>query len=106
MAVSRARSRKTVERAFLRFVELVGPVPQVHHVVAFDDHDGDFFTFIKRRDEAVCKTIFHHQYQVMREFPDLGADFHVVYMEGRPLEQFISPLPGLVFSRSTSNAND
>ncbi len=64
MALSKTPSRKTVERAFRRFVDLVKPIPQVRHVVAYDDHGGDFFTFIERRDEDVCKAVFHTEYQL------------------------------------------
>ena len=106
MAGSKAPSRKTVERAFRRFVELVKPIPQVHHVVAFDDHGGDIFTLIERRDLEVCKAVFNKEDQVMDEIPELESAFHVIYLEGRPLEEHIHTLPRLVFSRRSIDADD
>lgn len=86
--------------AFQRFVELVEPIPEVRHVVALNGRSPDIFTFIVKRDEQVCKLVFRAEDQIMDEFPKLEVEFHIKYMEGRPLDHFIHPLPDLIFSRS------
>lgn len=100
VAGSKARSRKTVERAFRRFVELVKPIPQVRHVVGWDDNSPGICTFIDCRDEAVCKAIFDVESRIMDQFLNLNFNFDVIYLEGRPVEDFVRPLPELVFTRS------
>ncbi len=46
--------------------------------------------------------VFHREYKVMDEFPDIPFDFHTRYLEGKPLESFVRPLPTLVYSRKAA----
>jgi hypothetical protein len=43
--------------------------------------------------------VFHAEYRIMEEFPDLPVDFHIHYLEGKDLSDFIKPLPVLAFSK-------
>jgi len=87
------------KRAFREFVKLIEPIDDVRHVVAFEDAGPEFFTYIRRRDNEVCYAIFRAENEVRRRFDDPEIDFHVVFMEGRALDQLVAPLPPLVFSR-------
>ncbi|HWO73498.1 MAG TPA: hypothetical protein VNN21_08065 [Dehalococcoidia bacterium] len=93
-----ARTSTPLKQAFQRFVELVKPIPQVKHVVGFEQGQ-DIYTYIESRDEDVMKKVFRAEDKVFDEFPETLIEFHVVYLEGRPLEDFVRPLPKLVFSR-------
>ena len=94
------------KRAFREFVKLVEPIDDVRHVVAFADGAPEIFTYIRHRDDEVCRAIYQAEYRVADDFPELGMDFHIVYMEGRPLSKFVSPLPGLVFSRESDSVGN
>lgn len=61
-----------LRKAFNRFVELVQPIPQVRHMVAFDDGSPDVCTFIEKRDVAVCMSIFEAEYRFIDEFPKIN----------------------------------
>jgi hypothetical protein len=97
------RTSASLKQAFKRFVELVRPVEDVRHVVAFDGDAPEISTYITRLDEDVSIQVFHAEYKVMDEFPDLAVDFHVWYLEGDSLEDLVSPLPPLVYSRETAS---
>lgn len=98
-----ARTSTDVKRAFKRFVELVKPIEDVRYVVAFDEEELDIYTYIDALDEAVMSRVHHVEMQLMDEFPTLLVDFHVRYLEGRPLEAFTSPLPGLTYVRGNGD---
>jgi hypothetical protein len=93
------RASASLKHAFKRFVELVKPIDDVRHVVAFDGDTPEVFTYITKLDEDVMFQVFHAEYQIMADFSEIPVDFHVRYLEGKPLESFIRPLPALVFSR-------
>lgn len=78
--------------AFRRFVELVKPIEDVHHVVALDEGEVHVFAYITRLDDAVSHKVYEAEFQVLDEFRDLPIDFHVRYLEGRPLPSTSSPL--------------
>ena len=91
-------SAKT-KRAFHEYVKLVEPIDDVRHVVAFEDAGPEFFTYITSRDDEVCYTIFRAENELRRRFQELEIDFHIVFMEGRPLEHLVAPLPPLAYSK-------
>ena len=94
------RTSASLKQAFKRFVELVKPIDDVRHVVAFDDEgEVDFFTYIKERDRVVMSAVYRAEDHIILEFPDLPVDFHVRYLEGRTLSDLVHPLPPLAFSR-------
>ena len=97
---TKAPKAMAVGSLFRRFVTLVQPIKQVTHVVVSEGSTPAIFTYIKKRDEAVCKRIFEAEFQVADEFSQLEAEFHIIYLNGHPLQHFINPLPALVFSRS------
>ena len=93
------RTSSVLKQAFKRFVELVKPIDDVRYVVAFEDDELDFYTFITKLDQRVSSQVHSADIVIMEEFPDLLVDFHVRYLEGRPLETFVRPLPQLVYAR-------
>ena len=95
------RTSSSLEHAFKRFVELVKPIEAVRSVVAFDE-ELDIFTYIKDLDEAVMSRVHQVEITIMEEFPLLLVDFHIRYLEGRPLESFVHPLPTLTYLREKS----
>jgi hypothetical protein len=93
------RTSASLKQAFKRFVELVKPIEDVRHVVAGDDGEPRIYTFITRMDEPVMFEVFHVEYRIMEEFPDLPVDFHVRFLEGKPLESFLRPMSNLTYSK-------
>ena len=95
------RTSPTLKQAFKRFVELVRPIEDVQYVVAFDDDELDFYTFITQLDDAVSSQVHEAEFQIMDNFPDLLVEFHVRYLEGRSPESFVGQLPTLSYSRGS-----
>lgn len=82
------RTSAEVKQAFKRFVELVKPIEDVHYVAAFDDEEPEISTYITRLDESVSFRVHGAEICIMDEFPDLPIDFHIWYLEGRPIDSF------------------
>ena len=93
------RTSSALKQAFKRFVDLVKPVEDVQYVVAFEDDELDFYTFITKLDDAVSSQVHEAEFQIMDSFPELLVDFHVRYLEGRRPESFVGQLPPLSYSR-------
>ena len=96
-----ATKTASLKSIFRQFVELVDPIEEVQYVVA-PEPGVDIYTFIKERNDAVVHQIFEQEYAMLRNFPDLLVDFHIFFLEGRDVQDFINPLPRLVFSRAKS----
>lgn len=94
------RTSTELKKAFKRFVELVKPIEDVRHVVAWDEGEPEIFTYITRLDEAVSARVHEAEFQIMRDFPDLPVLFHVRYLEGRQLDP--EALPPLSYSKRAS----
>ena len=91
---------KNLKRTFHEFVELVKPIPQVKHVVAFPEEGGEIFTYIERMDEQVELAVIAAQIAMMEGWhEDEAVDFRTIYMNDRALSDFVRPLPALHFSR-------
>ena len=95
------RTSTELKQAFKQFVELVKPIEDVCNVVVLEDGKPKLFTFIRQLDDAVSSQVHNAEFQIMDDFPELPVEFHVRYLEGRPLKSFISPLSALTFSRKT-----
>jgi hypothetical protein len=93
------RTSTTLRKAFKRFVELVEPIEDVRHVVAFEDDEPEIWTFITKLDDKVSFRVYEAEGQIIDSFPSLMVDFHVRFLEGETVETFIGPLPPLSFSR-------
>jgi hypothetical protein len=100
-----AKTSTGVKQAFKRFVELVKAIEDVHYVVAFDDDEPEISTYITKLDEAVSRLVFHAEFKIMEEFPQIPIEFHVWYLEGRPIESFVRN-PPLFFAKSGQNLPD
>jgi hypothetical protein len=99
------RTSTELKRAFKRFVELVKPIEDVLYVLAADEDEPSFWTFITRLDDRVSSQVHYAEMEIMDQFPDLLLDFHVRYLEGRPLESFIRPISPLVYAREGTDAS-
>ena len=77
---------------------------EVAYVVATDYPEVDIHAFIKTMDYDACLRLIEEESKIRVQFPDLEFDFHVVFLEGRPLSDFINPLPALVYSREKAVA--
>jgi hypothetical protein len=93
------RTSASLKQAFKQFVELVKPIDDVRYVVASDAGGPEISTYITELDEDVSTQVFHAEYRIMDDFPELPVDFHVWYLEGKSLEDFVRQLPPLVYSR-------
>jgi hypothetical protein len=96
--------RPAFNRVFRRFVRLVAEIPEVVHVVGFDDQAREIFTFIDIRDERVALRVFECQDILLSEFGDPFVDFHITWLSGGYLTDFVNPLPPLVYSREAEVA--
>ena len=85
--------------AFNQFVDQVKDIEDVQYVVAFDDEEPEISTYITRMDEAVTMQVIRAEIPIMEGFPNLPVDFHVWYLEGRPIESFVGQLPTLAYVR-------
>ncbi|MSQ12755.1 MAG: hypothetical protein EXR47_01165 [Dehalococcoidia bacterium] len=103
-AMKRAVQSRDFIRAYEDFVSLIQPVPAVRYVAGMNEENPDIFAFIERRDEAVCRSIFESEDRIAQSFPRLNVDFHITYLEGCPIEAFLSPPPSLFFARETWRA--
>ena len=90
---------QTLAAAFERFVELVKPIEDVQYAAAFEPRRPDIYTYIKKRDEDVSKQIYRAEDVIADEFPDLLIEFHVRWLEGRSIEEFVGSAPPLFFAR-------
>jgi hypothetical protein len=90
---------ETLKTAFYHFVELVKPIDEVQCVVGVDA-GTEIYTYIKQMDRSVSKRIFEKENQIILDFPELPTDFHIVFLEGRPLEDFVRKLPELAYVRN------
>ena len=88
-----------LETAFKRFVELVGPIDDVQHVVAIEPRRPDVYTYIRRLHDEVMSRVFRAEDTLADEFPDILIEFHIVFLEGRPFDYFWSSAPELTYSR-------
>lgn len=95
------RTSPALKQAFKRFVELVKPIEDVQYVVAFDfdDEEPEISTYITKLDEEVAVQVFHAQDELIDHFPHLPVDFHIWYLEGNKLSDFVRHMPPLVYAR-------
>jgi hypothetical protein len=96
------RTSPALKQAFKRFVDLVKPLDDVQYVVAFDEEEPEISTYITKLDEAVMVKVIRAEIPIMEEYPDLPVDFHVWFMDGKPIESFVGQLPPLVYARPKS----
>jgi hypothetical protein len=86
-----------LSNAFSRFVQLIGSVPDVCYVTATEPRRPDIHTYIKRWDQDVMHQVFLAENKVADEFPELLIDFHVWFLDGRRIHDFVNPLPELFY---------
>lgn len=99
LALWRFFQGELLRAAFYRFVELIRPIWQVRYAVALNGERPDMFSFINEMDPHASEQVHKAEYQILEEFPRIEIEFHIIYLEGRPLEDFIRSSAELVFSR-------
>jgi len=97
-----AESTTALRTAFERFVALVTPIEAVQYVAAYEPRRPDLFTYIECLDESVMRSVFEAEAALDEEFPELLIDFHVVFLDGRTMEDFVRPVPNLFYDRSSA----
>lgn len=97
-----AESASTLKSAFEHFVRLVSPIEAVQYVAAYEPRRPDIFTYIECMDEAIMERVFDAENTIDARFPDLLIDFHVVFLDGRTMHDFLRPAPALFFDRQRS----
>jgi hypothetical protein len=99
MPVKHKKRSATERAAFQRFVELVKPIDAVQYVAAPDEGPLEIFTYLPNLDDEKSIEVFHAEYEVLAEFPNEIADFHVVFLDGRSIGEMFGPRSALFFAR-------
>lgn len=76
---------RRIEAGLGEYVKLASQIGAVVGVEYADGRDRDLFTFIDTRDEDVLEQILDIEDHLFEMFDDVLFDFHVRYLEGRPL---------------------
>jgi hypothetical protein len=76
------------------------PIEAVQYVAAYEPRRPDIFTYIECMDESIMERVFEAEDAIDAEYPDLLIDFHVVFLDGRTMEDFVRPVPALFFDRA------
>jgi hypothetical protein len=90
-----------VRSAFDRFIHLIEPISDVEYVSLPDEGPPEVFTYITRRDDAVCFRVFDAEDSVIREYPSADIEFHISFLNGKRREDIEKP-PGLDFVRKSN----
>ncbi len=97
--------RKSVKEALQRFVERVSQIPQVQAVLMVQGDGGwEIWTAIERWEDAVVDDIIEQEGSFLddlltREGAPAVSGFHIVILQGRSLEEFLSPMAKILFRR-------
>jgi hypothetical protein len=89
----------TLAHAFERYVDLVRHIDDVYYVTAHEPRRPDIYTYLREQDRASVRQIMQAEAAVDDEFPELLIDFHLVFLDGRRIEDFSRPIPDLFYSR-------
>jgi hypothetical protein len=74
-----------IEAGLGEYIKLASQIGAVAGVEYADGRDRDLFTFIDARDEDVMEQILDIEDHLFEMFNDVLFDFHIRYLEGRPL---------------------
>ena len=95
MRQSRPAKKTTFDQAFSTYVRLVKPIQEVVAVLADNGSEFSVTTIIKRRNLRVCARLFEIEEEFLGRLSNLEPDFHILYAQGRPLEQMIAKLSSM-----------
>ncbi len=76
-------------------------VPEIERV--FFEHEGDkefrIISVVNKRDVAIREKVYASEEEIMKAFPGLSFDFHVMARMDRKIEDVITKAGKLVFDR-------
>ena len=76
-------------RALDTYVGLAGRVPKVAFIFAEKEPDLHVYVGLERRLLRSCEQLYEIQDRIRDEFGGFRADFHIIYTDGRPAEEFL-----------------
>ena len=88
-----------IVKALDEYVRLAAGIPQVASSVHVPGPERDLFTYIDDRDEAVLDRLNSIEDRLFELFDDVMFDFHVFYLQGRPVEVMAPSTGRVMFSR-------
>jgi len=96
--------RKGTKEAVHKFVEQVAQIPQVEAVLlVFGDAGWEVWTVISDWDDAVVDAVIEQEGLLLDDLLAQGEGaklgFHIVPLQGRPLDEFLSPMVRVLFRR-------
>ena len=97
--------RKSVKEAIQKFVERVSQIPQVQAVLlVWGDGGWEIWTAIDEWDDAVVNAIIGQEGALLDDLLGQGQapatfGFHIITLQGRPLNEFLSPMAKVLFRR-------
>ncbi len=92
--------RKGVKEAVQRFVERVSQIPQVEAVLlAWGDEGLEVRVIIPEPDLSVVDVIAEAEGEMIDQMGELPFVSDVIFRQGKPLNEFISPQTCLLFRR-------
>ena len=92
--------RKGVKEAVQRFVERVSQIPQVEAVLlAWGDEGLEVRVIIPEPDLSVVDVIAEAEGEMIDQMGELPFISDVIFRQGKPLNEFVSPQTRLLFRR-------
>lgn len=105
MRTPAAMKGKSAKEAIQRFVKRVSQLPQVEAVLMVRGEEGwEVWTVIDKWDDEVVDAVIEQEGTLLDELiaqkqGKAVLGFHIVTRQGRPLEEFLSPLAQILFRR-------
>jgi len=93
---------RRLDEAMERYAAQARKIPGVAAVVVVPGEERDLSTFIDKRDEEVMDRLMDVEDDLFATFNDELFDFHVWYLEGRPLEQELPHNGRVIYRRGDS----
>ena len=93
-------TQKELEKGLREYTRLASLIPAVAAVVVVPGPERDLFTYIDDRNEEAIEQLLDAEDKLFELFDDVLFDFHLVYLEGRPLRQMAPTSRKVVYSRA------
>src|SRR3954447_7506962 len=91
---------KTLEKGLKEYMRIVSAIPSVAAIVVVPGPERDLFTYIDERDEGVLDQIADVEDELFRAYDEVLFDFHVIYLQGRPLKEMAPTSGKQIYLRS------
>ena len=93
---------RRLEQAIELYAAKARSIPSVAAVIVVPGEERDLSTFIDKRDEEVMDRLMDVEDDLFAEFDDELFDFHVWYLEGRPLDEELPRNCRVIYRRGDS----